>query len=267
MGNAKQEQRAEEVQTSEARSRATRGPRRCPSKSLGAWSDAVTPVTGKAVAARFRRGDVSLKPQHEPDYGNNITMHDVARAARTAPFARRKDGAQGMRAGWRRRGDARTQGRRGGEAEAARPAAFAGRGEVRKHAPRNVEQVMEHPEFKAWTSPSLIRNRSIPLRRAGGPERERGVTNQVMARGMLSEPARRAAGLATSATLELFEEIRSYRTAIPGPRRCLENPTSRVSPALGGNVRRTKGALHGRGGSVTRPCTSQETRVSTTATA
>ena len=233
MGNAKQEQRAEEVHASEARSRATRGPRRCPSKPLEAWSDAVTPVTGKAVAARFRRGDVSLKPQHEPDYGNNITMHDVARAARTAPFARRKDGAQRVRNGWRRRGEAGTQGRRNGEAEAAQPAAFAEREEARKHAPRNVEQVMEHPEFKAWTSPSLIRNRSIPLRRAGGPERERGVTNQVMARGMLSEPARRAAGLATSAALELFEVIRSCRTAAPKPRRCLENQPSSFTPIPG----------------------------------
>ena len=71
--------------------------------------------------------------------------------------------------------DAGTQRRRKGEAEAAQPAAFAERDEARarKHAPRNVEQVMS-PEFKAWTRSSLIRNRSVPLRRAGRPERERG---------------------------------------------------------------------------------------------
>ena len=157
-----------------ARCLTARQSRRCPSTALVAWSDAVNkPVTGKDVAARFRRGDILLKPQHEPDNGNNITTRDAARAARTAPSAQRKDGAQGVRDGWRRRGDAGTQGRRRGEAEAAQPAAFAEREEARKHAPRDVEQAM-NPEFKAWTRSSLIRNRPVPLRRAGRPERERG---------------------------------------------------------------------------------------------
>ncbi len=43
-----------------------------------------------------------------------------------------------------------------------------------------------------------------------------------MACGMQTQTARRAVGLATTATLEVFEEISSYRKAIPGPRRCLE---------------------------------------------
>ncbi len=54
-----------------ARCLSARRSRRCPSTALVAWGDAViSPVTGKVVAARFRRGDVSLKPQHEPDAGD-----------------------------------------------------------------------------------------------------------------------------------------------------------------------------------------------------
>ena len=51
-----------------------------------------------------------------------------------------------------------------------------------------------------------------------------------MACGMQTQSARRAVGLATTATLEVFEEkeIGSYRKAIPGPRRCLE--TARKGP-------------------------------------
>ena len=54
-----------------------------------------------------------------------------------------------------------------------------------------------------------------------------------MARGVQTKPVRRAVGLATSAALELFEEIRSYRTAVPKPRRCLENQPSSFPPIPG----------------------------------
>ncbi len=52
--------------------------RRCPSSALVAWGGAVTPVMGKDVAARFRRGDVLLKPQHEPGAGNGTQGLDDA---------------------------------------------------------------------------------------------------------------------------------------------------------------------------------------------
>ncbi len=52
--------------------------RRCPSSALVAWGGAVTPVMGKDVAARFRRGDVLLKPQHEPGAGNGAQGLDDA---------------------------------------------------------------------------------------------------------------------------------------------------------------------------------------------
>ncbi len=52
-----------------------------------------------------------------------------------------------------------------------------------------------------------------------------------MACGVQTESARRAVGLATTATLELFEEIGSYREAAPEPRRCLE--TARKGPVVG----------------------------------
>ncbi len=139
-----------------ARCRAARLSRRCPSTSLVAWSDAVTTVKEKDVAARFRRGDVLLKPQHEPDDGDNITMLDATRAVRTASSIQRGDGAQGMRTGWRRRGgQTRTQGGRKGEAQVAQPAAFAECEEAWNDPRRNVEHLMK-PEFKAWTMPSPI---------------------------------------------------------------------------------------------------------------
>ena len=140
-----------------ARCRAARRSRRCPSTSLVAWSDAVTTVKEKDVAARFRWGDVLLKPQHEPDDGNNNTMRDATRTVRTASSIQRRDGAQGMCTGRRRRGETgtRTQGRRNGEAEVAQPAAFAEQEETWNDPRRNVEQLMK-PEFKAWTRSSLI---------------------------------------------------------------------------------------------------------------
>ena len=101
-----------------ARCLTARRSRRCPSAALVAWSDAVNkPVTGKDVAARFRRGDVLLKPQHEPDKGRH--HHDARRGAGGAnrPFRsaqrRRTRGARWM-AQTRGRGDAGTRGRRDG---------------------------------------------------------------------------------------------------------------------------------------------------------
>ncbi len=131
--------------------------RRCPSTALVAWGDAVTTVMEKDVAARFRWGDVLLKPQYEPDDGR-ITMRDATRTVGTASSAQRRDGAQGMRTGRRRRGDMRTQGRRNGEAQVAQPAALAEREETWNDARRNVEHRI-NPEFKAWTRSSLIQPR------------------------------------------------------------------------------------------------------------
>ncbi len=200
--------------------------RRCPSTSLGTWSNAVNnPVKEKDVAARFRRGDVLLKPQYEPDYGD-ITMRDATRTVGTALYAQRRDGARGMCTGSRKHVGTRTQGRRNGEAEVAQPAAFAEREEAWNDPRRNVEQLMK-PEFKAWTRSSLIHtSRSRFVVRDGqsanaGQEPSDGVRD-------VSESARRAAGLATTATLEVLEEIRSYREAAPEPRRCLE--TARKGP-------------------------------------
>ena len=139
-----------------ARCRAERLSRRCPSTALVAWGDAVTTVMEKDVAARFRRGDVLLKPQYEPDDGR-ITMRDATRTARTASSAQRRDGAQGMCTGWRRRGETgtRTRGGRKGEEQVAQPAAFAEREEAKNDPRRNVEHRI-NPEFKAWTRSSLI---------------------------------------------------------------------------------------------------------------
>ncbi len=140
-----------------ARCRAARGSRRCPSNALVAWGDAVTTVMEKDVAARFRWGDVLLKPQYEPDDGR-ITMRDATRTVGTALYAQRKDGAQGMCTGWRKHVGTRTQGGRKGEAQVAQPAAFAEREEAWNDPRLNVEQLMK-PEFKAWTRSSLIQPR------------------------------------------------------------------------------------------------------------
>ncbi len=108
----------------------------------------------KDVAARFRWGDVLLKPQYEPDDGR-ITMRDATRTVGTASFAQRRDGAQGMCTGRRKRGDMRTQGGRKGEEQVAQPVAFAECEETWNDPRLNVEHVMK-PEFKAWTRSSLI---------------------------------------------------------------------------------------------------------------
>ncbi len=52
-----------------------------------------------------------------------------------------------------------------------------------------------------------------------------------MACGMQIESARRAVGLATTATLELFEEIRSYRKAIPRTA-AMPRKTSLLTPSF-----------------------------------
>ena len=57
-----------------------------------------------------------------------------------------------------------------------------------------------------------------------------------MACGMQTQSARRAVGLATTATLELFEEIRSYREAALEPRRCLEQTRPLGFPPLAGEM-------------------------------
>ncbi len=158
-----------------ARCRAARRSRRCPSTALVAWGDAVTTVKEKDVAARFRRGDVLLKPQHEPDYGENITMRDATRTVGTASFAQRRDGAQGMRTGRRRRGETRTRTRGGrkGEAQVAQPAAFAECEETWNDPCRNVEHVMK-TEVQGLDEVFSYPHTPIPLRRAGRPERQRG---------------------------------------------------------------------------------------------
>ena len=148
--------------------------RRCPSTSLVAWSDAVTTVKEKDVAARFRRGDVLLKPQHEPDYGR-IAMLDATRTVGNALYAQRSDGAQGMRTGWRRRGETRTrtQGGRKGEEQVAQPAAFAECEETWNDLCRNVEHVMK-TGVQGLDEVFSYPHKPIPLRRAGRPERQRG---------------------------------------------------------------------------------------------
>ena len=137
--------------------------RRCPSLSLVAWSDAVkSPVTGKDVAARFRRGDILLKPQHKPDARNGI---------------------------------------------------------------QGLDEVFSYPE---QVDPASSCGKARARTRGG---------NQVMARGMQTKPVHRAVGLATSAALELFEEIRRYRTAAPKLRRCLEtDPGSKDQSRTAGSV-------------------------------
>ena len=148
--------------------------RRCPSTSLVAWSDAVTTVKEKDVAARFRRGDVLLKPQYEPDYGDN-TMLDATRTVGTALYAQRGDGAQGMCTGRRRRGETgtMTRGGRKGEAQVAQPAAFAECEEAKNDACRNVEHVMK-TGVQGLDEVFSYPHKPIPLRRAGRPERQRG---------------------------------------------------------------------------------------------
>ncbi len=157
-----------------ARCRAARLSRRCPSTSLVAWSDAVTTVKEKDVAARFRRGDVLLKPQHEPDDGI-ITMRDATRKVRTASSIQRRDGAQGMRTGRRRRGETGTMTRGGckGEEQVAQPAAFAECEETWNDPRRNVEHVMK-TEVQGLDEVFSYPHKPIPLRRAGRPERQRG---------------------------------------------------------------------------------------------
>ena len=67
----------------------------------------MTTVKEKDVAARFRRGDVLLKPQYEPDDGR-ITMRDATRTVRPPlPFS-----AETAHKGCAREGaDAERQGR------------------------------------------------------------------------------------------------------------------------------------------------------------
>ncbi len=147
--------------------------RRCPSYALVAWSNAVTTVKEKDVAARFRRGDVLLKPQYEPDYGKNITMRDATRTVVTASSAQRGDGAEGMRTGRRRRGETRTQGGRKGEEQVAQPAAYAECEEAWNDPRRNVEHVMK-TGVQGLDEVFSYPHKPIPLRRAGRPERQRG---------------------------------------------------------------------------------------------
>ena len=146
--------------------------RRCPSTSLVAWSDAVTTVKEKDVAARFRWGDVLLKPQHEPDYGDN-TMRDATRKVRTASSAQRRDGAQGMCTGRRKHVGTRTRGGRKGEEQVAQPAAYAECEEAWNDPRRNVEQLMK-TGVQGLDEVFSYPHKPIPLRRAGRPERQRG---------------------------------------------------------------------------------------------
>ncbi len=157
-----------------ARCLAARGSRRCPSMPLVAWSNAVTTVKEKDVAARFRRGDVLLKPQHEPDYGDN-TMRDAKRKVGTASSIQRRDGAQGMCTGRRRRGETgtMTRGGRKGEAQVAQPAAFAECEEAKSDPRRNVEHVMK-TGVQGLDEVFSYPHKPLPLRRAGRPERHRG---------------------------------------------------------------------------------------------
>ena len=133
----------------------------------------MTTVKEKDVAARFRWGDVLLKPQHEPDYGENITMLDATRTVGTALYAQRRDGAQGMCTGRRRHVGTRTQGGRNGEAQVAQPAAFAEREETWNDPRLNVEHVMK-TEVQGLDEVFSYPHKPIPLRRAGRPERQRG---------------------------------------------------------------------------------------------
>ena len=213
-----------------ARCRAARLSRRCPSYALVAWGDAVTTVKEKDVAARFRRGDVLLKPQYEPDDGR-ITMRDATRTVGTASSAQRRDGAQGMRTGWRRRGESGTRTQRGrkGEEQVAQPAAFAEREEAWNDPRRDVKQLMK-PEFKAWTRSSLIHtSRSRFVVRDGhsanaGREPSDGVRDA-------NTTARRADGLVTSAALDPYTNLPTTFAERPQPaRRCLEQPS--LSPSF-----------------------------------
>ncbi len=207
-----------------ARCLTARRSRRCPSKSLGAWSDAVTnPVMEKDVAARFRRGDILLKPQHEPD-------------GRTLPlFARQKV-----------------------QAGAKLPHGF--------DTIQGLDEVFSYPK-QIRTASSCGEIRALM----------RG-KNQMMACGMFPISALRAAGLATSATLDFFNELSIFRPKDDGqddsrdqsppvfvPRRILENPTPRVSLAREGNVLPDKGDPDGKGGSQTRPRPSTGTKSQTKA--
>ncbi len=79
-----------------ARCTTARRSRRCPSKSPGAWSNAVTnPVMEKDVAARFRRGDILLKPQHEPD-GRTLPLFARQNRDAGAKLPRGFDTIQGL---------------------------------------------------------------------------------------------------------------------------------------------------------------------------
>ena len=158
-----------------ARCRAARLSRRCTSTSLVAWSDAVKTVKEKDVAARFRRGDVLLKPQHEPDEGENITMRDATRTVRTASSIQRGDGAQGMRTGWRRSGETGTMTREGAKVKNRwRSPPLSPSAKRRGTIPcRNVEQLMK-TGVQGLDEVFSYPHNPLPLRRAGRPERQRG---------------------------------------------------------------------------------------------
>ncbi len=175
----------------------------------------MTTVMEKDVAARFRRGDVLLKPQYEPDYGR-ITMRDATRKVGTALYAQRGDGAQGMCTGWRRRGETgtRTRGGRKGEEQVAQPAAFAEREEAKNDPRRNVEHRI-NPEFKAWTRSSLIQpRRSRFVVRDGhsanaGREPSDGVRDAIKNR----TPGRRAGDVGSAGTIHKLTN--NFRRAAP----------------------------------------------------
>jgi hypothetical protein len=251
-----------------ARCRAARLSRRCPSTSLVAWSDAVTTVKEKDVAARFRRGDVLLKPQYEPDDGR-ITMRDATRTVGTALYAQRRDGAQGMRTGRRKRGETgtMTQGGRKGEAQVAQPAAFAEREEAWNDPRLNVEQLMK-PEFKAWTRSSLIhtsRSRFV-VRDGQSANAGREPSDGVRDANSIRTPGRRSGDVGSAGPIhKLTKHLSPY-----GPKDAAmprTNPTPRVSPARGEMSEGQRGTRTGTGESVTRPCTSQGINSQTTATA
>ena len=232
--------------------------RRCPSTPLVAWSDAVTTVMEKDVAARFRRGDVLLKPQYEPDDGK-ITMRDATRTVRTALYAQRRDGAQGMRTGRRKRGETgtMTQGGRKGEAQVAQPAALAEREEAWNDPRLNIEQLMK-PEFKAWTRSSLIHtSRSRFVVRDGhsanaGREPSDGVRDANNNR----TPGRRSGDVGSAGAIHRINN--NFRRAVPtGAAIPRTKPDPSGFPRSRGKCPKDKGGPDGRGGSATRPCTSQ----------
>ena len=175
----------------------------------------MTTVMEKDVAARFRRGDVLLKPQYEPDDGK-ITMRDATRTVRTALYAQRRDGAQGMRTGRRKRGETgtMTQGGRKGEAQVAQPAALAEREEAWNDPRLNIEQLMK-PEFKAWTRSSPIHtSRSRFVVRDGhsaneGQEPSDGVRDA----NRIRTPGRRSGDVGSAGPIHKLTN--NFRRAVP----------------------------------------------------